>query len=168
MVSDTFVNFALEIFALSVLLQNARFKIFLKPFGIRQRQVGENLFPLDVIPRRSNVIIPRDYSFHRIAHQININRFRQMESIKRAEFVQHSHISVKDRKRNCFLVFAKLTGFKELFLIESHELYYMHGLRLIFTLISSVIYIYISKKIKTLMLKLNYIYICRQLTRRSW
>lgn len=80
MITDAFVDLALQVSAFTIALENARLKILLEPIWIRQRQIRKNLLPLDVIPRRPYVIIPRYDPLYGITDYVDVNRFRQMES----------------------------------------------------------------------------------------
>lgn len=48
----------------------------LQPIWIWQWCVGKRVFPLNVVPWRPDVVIPRNNPFHGIPDQIYVNRFR--------------------------------------------------------------------------------------------
>ncbi len=59
---------------------NLAFSSYLsQPVGIRQRQVGECPLPLDKVPGRAHVVVPRDHPLHRVAHQVDVDRVGQVE-----------------------------------------------------------------------------------------
>lgn len=57
------------------------FFYFFQPIRIWQRRVGKRVLPLHIVPRRSNVVVPRDYPFHGVPHQVYVDGFGQVKSI---------------------------------------------------------------------------------------
>ena len=51
-----------------------------QPVGVGQREVGEGPLPLDKVPRGAHVVVPRDHPLHRVSHQVDVDRVRQVES----------------------------------------------------------------------------------------
>ena len=50
-----------------------------QPVWVGQREVGEGPLPLDKVPRGADVVVPRDDPLHRVPHQVDVDRVRQVE-----------------------------------------------------------------------------------------
>lgn len=73
------------------------FFYFFQPIRIRQRRVGKRVLPFHIVPRCSDVIVPRDHSFHGVPHQVYVNWFRQVESATKTVLT----------RRHCVWLFIK-------------------------------------------------------------
>lgn len=88
MIANSFVRFTSIVHAFPIATQHTRLEILAQPTWIGQRQIGKGLFPLNIVPWSSDVVIPADHPFDGIAHQIYVDRSWQIESvIKRKIFV---------------------------------------------------------------------------------
>lgn len=81
MVADALVRFARIVHALAVAAQHARLKVLAQPPRIGQRQIGERLLALHVVPRCAHIVVPADDALDGVAHQIDVDRRRQIESM---------------------------------------------------------------------------------------
>ena len=50
-----------------------------QPVWVGQREVGEGPLPLDKVPGGADVVVPRDDPLHRVSHQVDVDRVRQVE-----------------------------------------------------------------------------------------
>lgn len=78
-ITDALPRLPLDVLALPVAGENAPFEVLLQPLGVWQGDVREGHFPLDVVPRRPDVVVPRDHPLDRVPHQVDVNGRRQTE-----------------------------------------------------------------------------------------
>ena len=50
-----------------------------QPVWVGQREVGEGPLPLDKVPGGADVVVPRYDPLHRVSHQVDVDRVRQVE-----------------------------------------------------------------------------------------
>lgn len=50
-----------------------------EPIWIRERQIRERALPLDKVPRRPNVVVPRDDPFYWVSDHVKVDRLRNVK-----------------------------------------------------------------------------------------